>query len=216
LASQLEFTIEDSTSKAMITHQALIQTLPFERISTELDKLIQGHHIAPLFKNYAGLLGYCIDFTFNTLDLVDQFTDRALRYLCLMDHLDGPSLKKQLERLKLSKSFIQQVLDLKTISTYQTDDRFEIKKLMGHYEVEVIERAINYQNRLGRLGIIQLKAEAPCVRLKDLALNGDDLVALGYSGQRIKQVLDLLLLKVMQEELPNDKAALSRLVKELP
>ncbi len=221
LAAQLDFTIEPLTSKAMIAHQDLIQTLPIERISVELDKLIQAHHPAHLFKTYRGILAYCIDFNLDHLDVLDAFDDHALRYLCLLNHLDELEIKAQLERLKRSKAFIKKVLDLKRISDVKTSDRYELKCFMGKYGNHLIDLGLLYQKHLGKTGIDlityeQLKNEAPCVSLKTLAINGHDLMALGYSGKRLKVIIDEVLVKVMKDEISNDKDLLSLWVKELP
>ena len=53
-----------------------------------------------------------------------------------------------------------------------------------------------------------LKAEDACLRLKDLAVNGNDLMALGYRGKEIGICLDALLEQVLEERLPNEKEAL--------
>ncbi len=47
-----------------------------------------------------------------------------------------------------------------------------------------------------------------CVSLKDLAVNGDDLIALGFSGREIGEALNGLLDLVIEEQLPNEKERL--------
>ena len=47
-----------------------------------------------------------------------------------------------------------------------------------------------------------------CVSLKDLAVNGDDLIALGFSGREIGEKLNELLELVIEEQLPNEREAL--------
>lgn len=44
--------------------------------------------------------------------------------------------------------------------------------------------------------------------LRQLAVNGNDIAALGISGRQIGETLDKLLSKVIDEELPNEKEAL--------
>ena len=56
--------------------------------------------------------------------------------------------------------------------------------------------------------IAQLQAENAALTVKDLAVNGHDLMALGYTGQAIGQALAALLELVLDERLPNEKAAL--------
>ena len=56
--------------------------------------------------------------------------------------------------------------------------------------------------------LAELKAEDACLGLKDLAVNGKDLMALGYRGRKIGTCLDALLEQVVDERLPNEKEAL--------
>jgi tRNA nucleotidyltransferase (CCA-adding enzyme) len=57
----------------------------------------------------------------------------------------------------------------------------------------------------------RLLAEEACFALKDLAVNGTDLRELGYpQGRLLGETLDALLDKVVDEELPNERAALLR------
>ena len=54
----------------------------------------------------------------------------------------------------------------------------------------------------------ELKAEDACLGLKDLAVNGNDLMALGYRGKAIGICLNDLLEQVVDERMPNEKKAL--------
>ena len=56
--------------------------------------------------------------------------------------------------------------------------------------------------------LAELKAEDACLGLKDLAVNGNDLMALGYRGKEIGICLNALLEQVVDERLPNEKKAL--------
>ena len=53
-----------------------------------------------------------------------------------------------------------------------------------------------------------LLEEESCLRLKDLAVNGRDLMALGYAGREIGLCLSALLELVLEERLPNRREAL--------
>ena len=54
----------------------------------------------------------------------------------------------------------------------------------------------------------ELLAEQACFSLKDLALNGHDLMALGYEGRAIGEALNRLLELVMDEQVENTREAL--------
>lgn len=60
-----------------------------------------------------------------------------------------------------------------------------------------------------RLLIDELLDEDACLTLRDLAVNGKDLMALGIpSGKELGQCLQSLLDAVLDEALPNEKSAL--------
>ncbi len=56
----------------------------------------------------------------------------------------------------------------------------------------------------------QIAADNACLSIKDLAVNGHDLMALGLSGPAVGRVLSHLLEQVLEERLPNERAALLR------
>lgn len=54
----------------------------------------------------------------------------------------------------------------------------------------------------------EIKAENACLRVTDLAVNGCDLMAMGYTGKAIGDCLNALLERVLDETLPNERQAL--------
>ena len=56
--------------------------------------------------------------------------------------------------------------------------------------------------------LAEIEAEAACLSLKDLAVNGHDLMAMGITGPAIGKTLNYLLAQVLDEQLPNEKYAL--------
>ena len=54
----------------------------------------------------------------------------------------------------------------------------------------------------------EIEAEDACLSLKDLAVNGHDLMAAGFTGPAIGKILNRLLALVLDEQLPNEKNAL--------
>ena len=57
-----------------------------------------------------------------------------------------------------------------------------------------------------------LKAQA-CFSLKDLAVNGNDLTAIGFKGKEIGTILRCLLGKVVDGEIPNDRVVLLKMAR---
>ena len=56
--------------------------------------------------------------------------------------------------------------------------------------------------------LAEIEAENACLSLKDLAVNGHDLMAAGLTGPAIGRTLNQLLSLVLDEQLPNEKNAL--------
>ena len=54
----------------------------------------------------------------------------------------------------------------------------------------------------------EIRQENSCLSLKDLAVRGNDLTQLGFTGKAVGDALNLLLEQVMDEALPNEKQAL--------
>jgi len=54
----------------------------------------------------------------------------------------------------------------------------------------------------------EIRSEDGCFSLKDLAVNGNDLIRIGFSGRTIGIVLNWLLDQVMEETLPNERSVL--------
>ena len=61
----------------------------------------------------------------------------------------------------------------------------------------------------------ELCSQQACFSLKDLAVNGRDLMALGFSGPAIGKALACLLEQVIDEQLPNEKEALLHAARNL-
>ena len=62
--------------------------------------------------------------------------------------------------------------------------------------------------------LAEINAENACLTLKDLAVNGNDLISLGYAGKAIGVALNRLLELVLDEQLPNQKEALLNFILE--
>lgn len=62
--------------------------------------------------------------------------------------------------------------------------------------------------------LARIREEDACLRVTDLAVNGHDLMALGFQGREIGNMLNLLLEQVLEENANNDKEALLELARQ--
>ena len=131
-----------------------------------------------------------------------------------------------LRRLKAPTALREEVVPL--IGRHMTrlqPDRKLLRRQVSKYGFPMVEAQLALlQTDMGSKGTIEddgsavfaevrqlladLKAEDACLSLKDLAVNGNDLMALGFQGRAIGACLNQLLELVVEERLPNKKEAL--------
>ena len=131
-----------------------------------------------------------------------------------------------LRRLKAPTALRQQaVLLIEKHMTRLQPDRKLLRRQIGRLGWETVEQLLALQEAdMGSKGtgsqeemdvfdqirkvLEEIRAEDCCMSLKDLAVKGNDLVALGYRGKAIGQALSALLELVVDEQLPNERDAL--------
>ena len=131
-----------------------------------------------------------------------------------------------LRRLRFDNASAERILTLvKWHDVTIEPTRRAVRRLMNKLGAEAaaqllqVKRADNlaqapaYRGRQQEIDVLEgllqeLIAEDACFSLKQLAVNGRDLLALGCAGREVGQALDFLLREVLEERLPNEKAAL--------
>ncbi len=119
----------------------------------------------------------------------------------ILQHMNRPEPDRKLLRRQVSRFGMDTLLDL--ISLQEAD--------YGGKGSENPQKEALF-SRLHPL-LDRIRAEDACLTLKDLAVNGRDLMALGIVGVEIGKTLDHLLEQVFLEILPNEKEALLSAVK---
>ena len=135
-----------------------------------------------------------------------------------------------LRRLKASTALRERVvLLIEQHMTPLTPDKKLLRRRLAQYGAETVAQLLALQQAdtkgtgvtEGALDfngveplLSELLAEDACLSIKDLAVNGHDLMALGYSGPAIGKALQQLLALVLDERIPNEKAALIAALQE--
>ena len=137
-----------------------------------------------------------------------------------------------LRRLKAPTALREQAVTL--IGRHMTrlqPDRKLLRRQLGKLGWETVEQLLALQEAdMGSKGtgkpeemaqfsqlrslLEEIRAENACLALKDLAVNGHDLMQLGLTGKAIGQTLNALLEQVIDEALPNEKDALLAFCRE--
>ena len=136
-------------------------------------------------------------------------------------------------RLKAPTALRQQVVTLvEQHMTYPDPDKKQLRRRLSRLGPEMMEKLLilqqadtgskgtgkeeqtDYFHRIAAL-LQEIQEEESCLTLRELAVNGHDLMALGITGKQLGLTLNKLLELVMDEQLPNEKNALLRAVKDL-
>ncbi len=96
----------------------------------------------------------------------------------------------------------------------------EARKLVEVMIGDALAHAPEYRGRAAELERIKalidkIESDNKCVKVTDLAVNGNDMLALGISGKQIGQVLSLLLDRVVEDGVTNEKDTLLELSKKI-
>lgn len=124
--------------------------------------------------------------------------------VCLVDWHDRdiPRIDKAVRRAlgKLGEDRMRSLIALKRADNLAQAPEFHSRQT----EIDKGEEILN-----------RLLAENACFSLKQMAVNGNDLTEIGLAGREIGRVLRVLLEKVLDGELPNEREALMKAVAQI-
>lgn len=142
-------------------------------------------------------------------------------------HFKGHPLKSAekaetiMKRLKFPKNMTKNTVELIKRHSDKLDSRYELRRTVGQIGFENVIDLIDVQRadslskhdfcreRLEKLDVQEkiareINENNECVCVKDLNINGHDLIKLGFYGLEIKLILEKMLHKVMKDEIRND------------
>ena len=231
-ASVLGFAIERETKEAIHKLSRMLDKVSFERVFSEMSKIIlsekpsvQFREFKDVFSRVAPEFSEIKDFehTLKTVDRVEP--EIALRFTALLHTLGEGQADSVLRKLKSDGVTIQKVTKL--VRFFDTDidsSKVAIKKLMSEMgesdffsliKLKVAdepEKTVELEK--ARQIAEKVIADKECFKLKDMAVKGDDLIKSGITmGPEIGKTLNMLLDKVISEEVANDKDSLMQIIK---
>ena len=231
-ASVLGFTIEKETAEAIHKLSRMLDKVSFERVFSEMSKIIlsekpsiQLREFKDVFSRVAPELAEIKDFehTLETLDRVEP--ELALRFTVLLHTLGEEQAESVLRKLKSDGATIQKVTKL--VRFFDTDidsSKVAVKKLMSEigesdfFSLVKLKIADEPKKTAEFEKAKQIAekviADKECFKLKDMAVKGDDLIKSGMAmGPEIGKTLNMLLDKVISEEVANDKDSLMQIIR---
>ncbi len=168
---------------------------------THSSEIMQDGEVIDHFYNHGALSGRLAETALTRLKADNLTKDTAVYLAAHHGDMTAPTKKSVRRRLaKLDAEF----KDGKAIF----DMLIKIKLADVSAQAEHVRKnRIEELNKTARLAE-EIIAEKDCFTLKDLSVNGRDIMSLGFSGPDIGQVLDDVLDKVISEKLSNDREAI--------
>lgn len=218
-SSQLGFNIENSTKDAAVELFPLLQNISVERIYTDLVRIVLSSHpnnSDPLFSKgafeFLGIQKSPIPSELNKLPFV-----LTLRFAYLFKKIESDA-ERILRNLKADNHTINETLLYSELLDHKLpDNKTEVKYILKDYGLERLDLWLKYHESFAH-NTSTVRSELNSVlnnkepyTLKDLSINGNDLISLIEDKKSIGRVLNCLLDHVIQNPTDNTKAKLIKI-----
>lgn len=218
-ASQLSFSIEDNTSKAIIDKKETLSYVSIERIHEEFTKFLEGDGFLTLLYPYRKVFSIFLpelnDMNDGWDTLINQFKKSDSNHIIRMAILLSSSCFKDprviLNRLKYSNDDKRMILDMIKHKDSPIETRIDVRYVLHSLSCD-FQSYFNYRESIDQtsyphtLEIYQsILSDNDCYSLKQLDVKGEDMIALGYQGKEISEALHLLLNAVIENKVSNHK-----------
>ncbi|MBQ6894829.1 MAG: CCA tRNA nucleotidyltransferase [Clostridia bacterium] len=222
-ASVLGFSIDEKTSQSIHNNKELLKNISAERIFTELKKLICGFGAGKILSSYFDVLSVVFpgiseyeNICRQNISLIDSAPDDIyIRFAALCNGIEISFIKKMIRLLKTDNAFYSNVIILseylrKEIKTDEISLRYIMNKLDDENIVRLsaLKKMFNPQFD-DKAFISQYEKQLECsypVRIRDLAIKGNDLIEAGIKeGKRIGDIMNVLLCEVIENKCQNTK-----------
>ncbi len=219
-ASQLGFEVEENTKKAMFSERQLLLNISKERINPEWQKLISGKTPLETVKEFFDVIKVFIPWLKQDIFLVDRDAFMALspelRELAIFKsntEAEFKELKQSLRSDRQSTVFGSGVISrLSESYTTDTDIIYLMRDIgkRGALAVFKIKSLTDPAYATYDLRVERLVSGGAIYEISDLAIDGKDLIALGYKGAQIGEALSLLLNAVIEQRVNNEPCDLKQ------
>ncbi len=210
----LGFKIERKTKKAIFRNKHLLDRISHERITCEITKMLSGKNIKNVLKEYLEILNIVIpELGAVNYDAVKKIENVPyLKYAALL--YNTTNAEKILRRLGLDNFTVNKATTLiNCLDINIENDGKSIKRMFNKLTPEVffelikLKRAVYnkkyYETEKAANKILESGA---CFSLKQLSIDGEDLLKMGIKqGRKIGIILNSLLDMVIDEKIENTK-----------
>lgn len=220
-ACQLDFKIDELSLEAMHKHAYLLNALAVERIYQEFKLILEAERISKYLIKTKDIISIFLpeimDIDKHDFDKLDQ-CDTVLKRFCLFFiHKTGESIRIRSTALKMPKKMMNECIDFLACFNHNfTIQTIDIKRMMQSYSNEIMLEAMEMQklvcpdryNKESHHLLQKLIKENVVISIKDLAINGHDLMDINIHGKAIQNTLNKCLEAVMLNKVDNTREAL--------
>ena len=220
-ASTLGFTIDADTRAAMRACSHLLPRVSVERIYAEFSRLLSGDSAYTVLSEFCDLIAVFLpelaEMRLPDRTLFDAAPPecRLLALFYLNTESPAASFISATKRLKTdARTTRDGATVLKNLRRLPARDDISLTHLLAAAGETGARTAVRTAILLGISDDSELCAldalieQGTPYRISDLAVDGDDLIALGYRGRAVGECLSDLLESVMDRRLPNERTAL--------
>ena len=221
-AAVLGFSVAPETEKAVLALRERLDRISVERIFVELKKLLAGKNAEKVLLRYRPVIETVLpetavltqaDYARNARCLKHGADDPA-RLAGLLYGLPAQTAEQICRRLRTDNKFRVSVCFLLENADRTFRSVGEGKRLAGEKGAQRLASLLAFRRAMGLpeddnlTGAVAAVTHGECLSLKDLAVNGGDITALGADGRQVGAVLSALLTEVTEGRLLNNRAAL--------
>ena len=233
-ACKYNFNIEDKTLFAMFFQKDLLDNISAERIHDEIVRIFDYETVSDLMQGFmsGAIINHIIpEFKYLNKQLFKLVGHNYLRnFLGLCAYLDEDKVEAILTRLKFSNKDAKVIRLLRTEVRCTYLDNYYLVAMLAHKLVDkenytpneawgLITNVLLTQDDFlfisGRNkyyfeahDVIKDVFDNGCYSLKQLAVDGNDMIALGYKGGQIADALENILTEVCAKRAENSREAL--------
>ena len=239
-SSKLDFQIEEDTLKAIYDNANIIKDISLERITDEFSKIILSdnpENIIYLFKTkilkYLNISNeeneHKLLKLYKKINILKKIDKNLVKRLVVLDYLMEDlqiNTKSFCTTLIYSKKIIKNhdtILELLKNVKIERLDKFMIKKILNKIDKNLFEEYLDisrviYKDEKNFIKIIDILKEIEenneCYNIKNLKVNGKDIMSLGYKNKEIGEILTYLLEEVIKNPKINQKELLMEKIKK--
>lgn len=214
-ASVLNFEIDGETSSAIFNLHHLLANVSYERVLVELKKLLAGEGAHRILIEYSEVIRFVFpELREITLPERQKFlaADWRTRLITLfIMNAEAPAEALNTALIRLRSDNRTRLLLTNAINAYfeaRLDTSGNILRGLMRFGDEAMRlsseaRLVINSDKSAREALIEVLEKGLIYKIRDLAVNGEDVQALGYHGSKIGEALERALLAVMDGECDN-------------